>query len=94
MDATPYTIEQISRSAANYVKRLSRKRKEAIAQAFDHICNVSPFRHPNPTVIKPLKGEYKGLWRYRVGDIRIIYAVNEEKRVIRIISIDNRGDVY
>lgn len=90
----PIYYQQISRSAANDVKRLSRKRKEAIAQAFDRICNVSPLRHPNPTVIKPLKGEYKGLWRYRVGDIRIIYAVNEEKRVIRIISIDNRGNVY
>ena len=80
--------------AEKFLRRAPRKRQEVIADAFDHLCNVSPFRHSNPTVIKPLKGKYKGLWRYRVGQIRIIYDVDKEKRTIRIVAIDNRGDVY
>ena len=93
-EPAPFTIERIAPSAANYLRRLPRKRQEAVAQAFDYLCRVSPFHHPNPKVIKPLKGEYKGLWRYRVGNIRIIYSVDQEKRIIRVVAIDNRGDVY
>jgi mRNA interferase RelE/StbE len=93
-ETVPFSIERIAPSAANYLRRLPRKQQEAIAEAFDHLRNVSPFRHTNPTVIRPLKGQYKGLWRYRVGDIRIIYTVDEEKRIIRIVAIDSRGDVY
>ena len=93
-EPVPFTIEQIAPSASKYLWRLPRKQQEAIAQAFDYLRNVSPFRHPNPTVIKPLKGEYKGQWRYRIGDIRIIYTVNEETRTICIVGIDNRGNVY
>jgi mRNA interferase RelE/StbE len=93
-EATPYIIERIAPRAANYLRRLPRKQQEAIAEAFEHLCKVSPFRHPKPTTIKALKGKYKGKWRYKVGDIRIIYTVNEEKRTIRVAEIDNRGDVY
>jgi mRNA interferase RelE/StbE len=89
-----FTIERIARSAKNYVKSLPKVRQEAIAQAFDYLCQVSLFRHPNPTVIKPLKGQYKGLWRYRVGEIRIVYAIDEETRTIQIVEIDNRGNMY
>ena len=51
-----FSIERIAPSAEKYLRRLPRKRQEAIAEAFEHLCNVSPFRHLNPTVIKPLKG--------------------------------------
>ena len=57
-------------------------------------CNESPFHHPNPTVIKPLRGPRKGQWRYRLGDIRIVYTVDQEARTIQIVAIDTRGDVY
>ena len=89
-----FTIERIARSAKNYVNSLPKARQEAIAQAFDYLCQVSPFRHPNPTVIKPLKGQYKGLWRYRVGEIRIVYSIDEETHTIQIVEIDNRGNMY
>ena len=76
------------------MRRLPRKQQEAIARAFDYLCSVSPFHHPNPTVIKTLRGRYEGLWRYRIGDIRIVYAVDRAERTIQIIAIDTRGDVY
>lgn len=61
-EPTAFSIERIAPSAESYLRRLPRHLQEAIAQAFDHLCNVSPFRHPNPTVIRPLKGKYKGQW--------------------------------
>ena len=93
-EPAPFTIERIAPTAANYLRRLPRKKQEAVAQALDYLCHVSPFHHSNPKVIKPLKGEYKGLWRYRVGNVRIIYSIDEEKRTIHIVAIDSRGNVY
>ncbi len=93
-EAVTFTIERISQNATSYLKRLPRKRQESVAQAFEYLCQGSPFQHPNPTVIKPLKGEYKGLWRFRIGDIRIIYEVDEVHQTINVIAIDNRGNVY
>lgn len=90
----PYTITHVATRAARYLRRLPRPQQEAIAEAFKHLCRVSPFRHPNPTVIRPLKGEYRGLLRYRLGGLRIIYSVEKKERTISIVAIDQRGDVY
>ena len=43
---------------------------------------------------KPLKGVLKGLYRYRWGDFRIIYAIDRSDGVIRILRIGNRKTVY
>lgn len=43
--------------------------------------------------IKRLKGQ-NGLYRLRVGDYRIIYFIDNNKFIILIMNIGNRGDVY
>ena len=93
-EPTGFSVERIAPQAESYLRRLPRHRQEAVGRAFDHLCNVSPFRHPNPTVIRPLKGKRKGQWRYRVGDICIVYTVDRERRTIGVVAIDTRGDVY
>lgn len=50
------------------------------------------YKLPDGTDIKRLKGY--GLYRMRVGNIRIIYSIMEEIKVINIENIDNRGDIY
>ncbi len=91
--AAPYTITHIARRAARYLRRLPRPQQESVDQAFKELC-ASPRRHTNPTVIRPLKGKYQGLWRYRLGGLRIVYAVYQKDRTISIVAIDQRGDVY
>ncbi|MDL2317857.1 type II toxin-antitoxin system RelE/ParE family toxin [Eubacteriales bacterium OttesenSCG-928-A19] len=43
---------------------------------------------------KALTGELKGLWRYRVGDYRLICHIEDEKVLILILKIGNRRDIY
>ena len=43
--------------------------------------------------VKQLKG-YSGYFRLRVGDYRVIYTVEHEKLILRIVNIGNRGDIY
>lgn len=42
----------------------------------------------------PLSGSLSGLWRYRVGDCRLIANLEDEIISISIIRIGNRGDIY
>ncbi|HEX5036632.1 MAG TPA: type II toxin-antitoxin system RelE/ParE family toxin [bacterium] len=48
----------------------------------------------DPRAGKPLTGPYKGLWKYRIGDYRIIYAVEDKRLVVFILRIRHRKDVY
>lgn len=43
---------------------------------------------------KPLKGIFRGLYRYRFGDWRIIYALDREENSIMILRAGHRKDVY
>ncbi|OAN61213.1 addiction module toxin RelE [Balneola sp. EhC07] len=43
---------------------------------------------------KSLKGRMKGLWRYRVGDYRIISQIQDEHILILVIRIGHRRDIY
>ena len=35
-----------------------------------------------------------GLWRYRVGDYRIICEIQEEKVVVLVLAIGHRREIY
>ncbi len=93
MNFRPYTLAPLPRKVENFIRRLEQETQARIDAAFEYIVN-SPFRHENPTTIKALHGKKKGLFRYRVGDLRFIYQVDREERVIHILQIDNRGDIY
>ena len=41
-----------------------------------------------------LTGDRKGLWRYRVGDYRIIAAIEDDRFVVLVVTIGHRREVY
>lgn len=43
---------------------------------------------------KALTGNLAGLWRYRIGDYRLIASIKDDKFTILAISIGHRRDVY
>ena len=50
-----------------------------------------PFYGPD---IRKLQGYEPPTWRYRIGPYRLFYAVDNEKRIIFILTIDDRKDAY
>ena len=48
---------------------------------------------PRPKGCRKLRGE-KNLWRIRVGDYRVIYAINDDKKVIDIVTVRHRSAAY
>ena len=61
-----------------------------LARCFEQL-EQSPRYHPN---IKPLKGDFAGYYRYRIGDYRVIYLVDDETNQILVNTIAHRREVY
>lgn len=43
---------------------------------------------------KPLKGVLQGLFRYRLGDYRIVYLIDRKEGQIFILHVAHRSGVY
>ena len=48
----------------------------------------------NPECGEPLQRELDGLRKYRVRRFRIVYAVDRRSRVIRLMAVGHRRDMY
>jgi mRNA interferase RelE/StbE len=44
--------------------------------------------------VKPLKGPLAAAYRYRVGDHRVVYTINQRTVTVFVITIAKRSDVY
>lgn len=43
---------------------------------------------------KALQKDLYGLWRYRVGDIRIIAHIQDHEFIVLLVDVDKRDKVY
>jgi mRNA interferase RelE/StbE len=50
-------------------------------------------KEARPAGCRKLQGE-KNLWRIRIGDYRVIYAVYESERRVDIIAVRHRSKAY
>lgn len=72
------------------------KRDPAAARRIDAFLTKRISTLDNPRVVgQALKGKELGdLWKYRIGDYRIIADIRDHEIVILIVRIGNRKDVY
>lgn len=76
------------------VQRSMRKLDKQVAKS-DHgeAEEVSQLEDPRSTG-KALVGNMAGLWRYRVGDYRIICDIEDEVLVVLVVDVAHRREVY
>ncbi len=48
---------------------------------------------PRPSRCRKLRGT-NNLWRIRVGDYRVIYAVSDDERLVDVRVVRHRSDAY
>lgn len=84
-----YEVKLVN-SAAKYYKKMDLETKQALNRCFDNL-KVDPENHSN---IKKLHGKLIGLYRYRVGQIRIVYRIEKTDNVVVILAIAPRGNIY
>ncbi|KPL11054.1 hypothetical protein AMJ85_04740 [candidate division BRC1 bacterium SM23_51] len=77
-----------ARSASKELEALG---DTTLTRVFDRIERLAI--DPRPSGIRKLRGS-ENLWRLRVGDYRVIYAVDDKNRLVDIIAIRHRRDAY
>ena len=85
-----YNVEY-SKTAVNIIKKMDSSTSKLIRTWIEkNLMNTE-----NPRIKgKPLTGDLKGLWRYRVGDYRILAEIQDAKIVILILDIGHRSKIY
>jgi len=78
----------IHRKAERVLKRLDGDMLERIRKAIRELAS-----EPRPPSHKKLTG-YKNLYRVRVGDWRIIYAIEDKQLIVLVLEISRRGSAY
>ena len=63
--------------------------KRRVNRALDDI-RESPFRHPHIQKMRGSQDEY----RYRLGDYRIVYHADKQKKMCTILAIVTREGAY
>ena len=50
--------------------------------------------NPRPPKAEKFKGSLRDYYRVRVGDFRIIYAIEDDRLVVCVVRIADRKDAY
>lgn len=51
----------------------------------------NPYYGPN---IKRFKGQLQGIYRYRIGNYRLFYTIDENEKRVFILDFSHRKDAY
>ncbi len=79
--------QQLKTIASRQRDRIARK---LIVYVYPQL-RSAPYFGPN---IKKLHGSTPTVWRYRIGNYRVFYSVDEGERIVNILTIDDRKDAY
>ena len=79
-----------SARAAKKIRAYDRRTRLRIGAALEEIA-ANPY---TPQHSRPLSGQLKGKWRYRLGGLRIVYETDEAEGIVWVKAVESRGQVY
>jgi mRNA interferase RelE/StbE len=80
-----------SEIAAKQLKKMDK----SIANQIDNYLTQKVAKQKNPQIFgKPLGHNKTGLWRYRVGDHRVICSLSKNELFVLVLRIGHRKTVY
>ena len=77
-------------SARKQLKKLDKEEARLVLSFLRQ--RVAPLEDPRQSG-KPLKGQFAELWRYRVGDYRIVCDIRDDEVLVLVIRVGHRKDV-
>jgi mRNA interferase RelE/StbE len=77
--------------ARSALKELERLRPPTVGRVFEAIEGLA--REPRPAGCVKLSGG-GSLWRVRVGDHCVVYAIDDAAGVVDVVAVRHRRDVY
>jgi mRNA interferase RelE/StbE len=79
----------VSARAEKDMLRLPLEERAKLANKIDGLVE-----DPRPRGCKKLKGQQEELWRIRAGNLRILYTIDDEVRIVDVRKVGDRRDVY
>lgn len=77
------------------LKELRKLDKQAVRRIDDYLNQRLTGLEDPRSLGKPLQGsKYESLWRFRVGDYRIIANIEDQVLTVTVVKIGHRKDVY
>jgi mRNA interferase RelE/StbE len=80
----------LSKTAQSFYANAQHQLAKKLSKCFTYLEN-SPYLGNN---IKKLSGRFKNYYRFRIGDHRVVYRIDENSKEVNITLIKNRADVY
>ncbi|MDO5054224.1 MAG: type II toxin-antitoxin system RelE/ParE family toxin [Pasteurella oralis] len=80
-------------TAKKQLKKLARKNPQKAQQIINYLKILATLENPRDRG-KGLVGDLSGLWRYRIGDYRIICHINNGEMIITTLELGHRRDIY
>lgn len=74
-------------------RQLSKLDKSTKRQIVSYLRELERLEDPRSRG-KALTGKLRGLWRYRVGDYRLVCSLEDGRLLILILNVDHRSKVY
>lgn len=84
----PYQL-QLTKAAERDVLALPRKLRQRVDAQILALAD-----RPRPDGVVKLKGTKGDLWRVRVGAFRVLYAVDDAKKIVEISRVLDRKQAY
>ena len=84
-----YRVE-LSRDSKRFFNRANASLQRRMDRCFDQL-KIEPHEGGS---IKPLTANLTGLYRYRVGDYRVIYRIDEQEKLVLVLKIAHRSEAY
>ncbi|MDD1625991.1 MAG: type II toxin-antitoxin system RelE/ParE family toxin [Methylococcaceae bacterium] len=82
---------RLSETALKTLEKINKPEQLRIRQFIkDNLANLD-----NPRSMgKALQGNLKGLWRYRVGNYRLVCQIYNSELIVMVLEIGHRKDIY
>lgn len=85
-----YKVE-FSIEAANYIKKMDNSTRTTLLKWI----NKNLINCEDPRIHgKSLTGNKKGIWRYRVGNYRVLCDIQDEILTILVLEVGHRSKIY
>jgi mRNA interferase RelE/StbE len=86
---TPQAYEvYLERAAEQDLRRLSARNFQRIIPRIKALAE-----NPRPTGCRKISGSWRD-WRIRVGHYRVIYEVDDNEKVVRVMRVKHRREAY
>lgn len=85
-----YELRITGPAARAFATRLPEKISSAVHEFITSTLLANPHRLGKRLLLPP----YEGTWSARRGSYRVLYEIDEERRIVTVTAIEHRADAY